>query len=105
MKRKLFGPAALGGNHKDVIVAVAIGGESNPLAVGRKPRIDVARAVHSQTLDIAAVLIRYPDITQVAERDFAIVITGMAQQLDFSRAPSCKEHQKRKDELFHGSLL
>src|SRR5262249_26099489 len=85
VERQLLRRAAFGGDYKNVIVAVAVGREGNPLAVGRKARIDVARFVDGQTLQVTAVLVCDPDVAQIAERYFAVVIIGMPQQLDLSR--------------------
>src|SRR5215472_16754242 len=74
---KLFRDAAFGGYDKDIIVSVAVGRERDPLPVGRKARVDVARLVHGQPLRIAAVFVCHPDVALIAESDFAIVIARL----------------------------
>src|SRR5262249_48620645 len=84
---QLFGRTALTGDDKNVVIAVAIGGEGNPLAIGREAGIDVPRGVHRDPLYIAAIFIGDPDVAEITEGDFAIVIAGMAQQLYFGYRP------------------
>src|ERR1039458_4670603 len=55
VKGQLTRLAAGGGNHKDVVVAFAIGGKGDPLAVRREARKLVARLVDRQAFDAGAV--------------------------------------------------
>src|SRR4029079_12903845 len=72
--------AAADGNDEHVVVAVAVRRKGDPLAVGREPRIDLARQVVGDTVRIAAVLVGGPDVAEIAEGDLAGVIVGMAGQ-------------------------
>src|SRR5262249_47114072 len=62
--------------------AVAVGGEGDPLAVGREARVGVAGAVDGEPLRGRAVLVGGPQVAEVAEDDFAVVVVGVAGELD-----------------------
>src|SRR5262249_2799324 len=57
VKSELLGRAAFGGDDKDVVVTVTVGGEGNPLSVRRESWIDIASLVHGEPLRIAAVFV------------------------------------------------
>src|SRR5262249_28510852 len=79
------GLAAGGGDDEDVVVAVAVGGEGDPLAVGREARVGVAGAVDGEPLRARAVLVDQPQVAQVAEDDLAVVVIGVPGQPDRGR--------------------
>src|SRR5207248_3471614 len=53
-----------------------------PLAVGREARVDVAGAVDGHALGVGTVLVDGPQVAEVAEDDLALVVVGMAGELD-----------------------
>ena len=59
-------------------VQVPVRRERDPAAIGREPRINLARAVVGQPLHVRAVLVRHPDVAEIAERNPARVIIRMA---------------------------
>ena len=98
--------AAGGGNHVDVVVALAIGGESDPVAVGREARKDVARLVVGEALHAGAVLIGDPQVAQVAEGHFAVRIGGVAEQFHLRLGKRGQKQRNRQEERFsnHANL-
>ena len=97
--RRLTG-AAGGRDHVDVHVSLAVGGERDRAAVGREPRVNVAGRVHGQAVDVLAILVGGPDVTQVGEGDLAVVIIGIANQLRLAGAGRAlqagQEHQPER---------
>ena len=79
---QLAGLAARGRDDVDVIVASAVRRKGDPAAVRREPRVHLAGAVVGEPVDGAAVLVRRPDVAEIAERDPAGVIVGMAREAD-----------------------
>ena len=106
MEGELARLAAGRGDHVDVVVAVAIGGEGDPLAVGREAREDVAGLVVGEALDVGAVLIGDPDIAEVAEGDLALGVSGVAEQLHLRLRESGQQQRNRQQEHFtkHANL-
>ena len=82
MEGKLPGLAALGRHDEDVKVAEAVAGKSDPFAVGREAGMNVAGGVNREPLRIGAVLVDQPEVAQVAEDDLAVVVIGVADELD-----------------------
>ncbi len=78
---KLPGLAARGGDRVDVVIPFAVRGERDRRAIRREARIDFARRVIGEPLDIGTVLVGDPDIAQVAESHLAFGIARIAQQL------------------------
>ncbi len=72
--------AAGGGDDVHVVVALAVGGESDPVAVGREARVLVAGLVVGEAQDARAVFIGDPDVAEIAEGDFAFGVSGMAEK-------------------------
>src|ERR1051326_3056183 len=101
MKSQLLRRAARRRDDEDVVVAITIRGERDPLSIRREGGIDIARLVHREPLEVAAVFIRHPDVAEIAERHLAGVIRGMAQQFDFTEGGDREEEQKKNRELFH----
>ena len=79
--RQLLRRAARSRHDVHVEVALAVAGEGNPLAVGRKAGIHVARAVDRDALDVLAVLVGRPDVAKIGERDASRVVVGIADEL------------------------
>ena len=109
MKGQLLCRAAAGGNDKDIEVAVAVAGKSDPLSIGREARIDVARFVHGQALDVLAVLISGPDVAEIAEDDAPGVVMRITHQPRFA-AQRQRKHAKNKNDherrdFSHNGLL
>src|SRR5436190_23670835 len=77
VKREPARCAAGGGHDEDVVVAVAIGGEGDPAAVRREARVYFARPIVGDPLHVRAVLVRDPDVTEIAEGDLARAIVRM----------------------------
>lgn len=75
---------------KDVEVAVAVAGKSDPLSVRRKTWIDVARFVHRQALNVLAVLVCCPDVAEITEND----PTGMIMRI--AHLPRFAAERKRE---------
>ena len=85
VESELLRLAASGGDDVHVVVAVAVGGEGDPVAVGREPRIDIASLVVGNALDARAGVAGDPNVAQVAEGDAAFVVRRVAQQLHVAR--------------------
>jgi hypothetical protein len=62
MEGKLLGLAAGCGDDEDVVIAVAVGGEGDPVAVRAVAGVDVAGCVVGEALDVGAVFIGGPDV-------------------------------------------
>jgi hypothetical protein len=88
--------AAARWNDKDIQVPVAVAGKGDPLSIGRKARIGIARFVYRQTLDVLAVFISRPDITQLCKGDAAIVVAGITDELSF--APKRKRAERENEQ-------
>ncbi len=84
MGGQLFGVAATGRNQIDVEIAVALAREGDPLPVRREAPINIARAIDGQALDVLAVFIGGPDVSEIAEDDAAVVIMRIAHQPRFA---------------------
>ena len=83
MKCQLLGRSAFGRDEIDVEIPVAIARKCDPLAVGRKPRIDIACFMDRNPFDVLAALVRRPDITEVGENNAALKVMGITHQLYF----------------------
>ena len=78
-RQALDGPAG-GGNQIDVHVSLAIGGKRDRSSIRREPRMDVARRVDGEPLNVLAVFVGGPDVAEISESDLAGVIIGIAHQ-------------------------
>ena len=78
--RQPAGRAAGGRDDEHVVVAVPVGREGNPTPIRRKPRVDFARAIVREPMEVRAVLGGRPDVAQIAEGDRACAIVRMACQ-------------------------
>ena len=87
-----------------VVVAVTIRREGDPLSVGREARIDVARPIVGQAQRTGAVLIRGPDVAEVAEGDPAGVVIGMARKPDRTggQGLAAREQDERANQAQRG---
>jgi hypothetical protein len=108
MAGQLFRVAAARRNQKDVEIAVALAREGDPLSVGREASINIAGAVYSQTLDVLAVLVSSPNVSEVSEDDSAVVIMRIAHEARFaSKCRDCSDEKQsgseESDSSFHGS--
>src|ERR1039457_6095292 len=81
---ELFGLASFRGDDVDVEIAVAVTGEGDPLAVRGEARVDIARGVGGDALDVGAGVVGGPDVTEVGEGDAALVVAGVADQFGFT---------------------
>ena len=77
---ELFRLATGGGDDENVVIAVAAGGEGDPVAIRREAWIDVARLVVGEAGDAAAVLVGDPEVAEVAEGDLAFGIGRVAEE-------------------------
>src|ERR1700752_2011408 len=108
MGGELFGIATSRRHQVDVEISVSLARESNPLPVGRESSINISRPVDRQALNVLAILISGPDVSEIGEDDPAVVIMGIAHQPRF--AAKCGNHCEKKQCcgkesgcLFHGS--
>src|ERR1700721_2551263 len=104
VERELPRLAAGGRDDVHIVVAVAVGREGDRGAIGRESRKLVARLVIGETQDVGAVLIGDPDVAQVAERNLAFGIGGMAQQLYLRlHQDGQQEYSGRQESFSHRS--
>ena len=92
VESELLRLAAGGGDDVHVVVAVAVGGEGDPVAVGRVARIDVAGLVVGEALGVGSGIGGGPDVAQVREGDAAFGVCGVAEKFDFG---GCDERGER----------
>src|SRR5829696_1215457 len=74
--------AAVDRHDEGVVVAISIGRERDPLAVGGEAWIHLSRHVVGDAVRIAAVLVGGPDVAEIAEGDLSSVVIGVARQSD-----------------------
>jgi hypothetical protein len=86
MERQPLRRAAGRRHHEDVVIAVTVRRERDPLAVGGKPRVDLARDVIGHAVRVAPVLVGGPDVAEIAERDLSGVVIRMPRQFHRRRA-------------------
>src|SRR3989442_6447631 len=84
MESQLLWRTASGRNDKNIKVAAAVAGKSDPLSIGRKARINVARFVDRETLDVLAVLVGGPNVAKIAESDAPGVVMRITHQPGFA---------------------
>src|SRR5262249_30838116 len=72
------------GHDEDVVVAVPVGGERDVLAVRREARVDVAGAVDGEALRAGAVFVDEPNVAEIAEDDFAVMVVGVPGETDLA---------------------
>ena len=82
----------------DIVIAIAIGGERDPLAVGRKAWEDIARFVVGEAFGRAAVIVCNPDVSEIAEGNFAFVVGRMTKQAYVSMGESGKQQSSARKE-------
>src|SRR6185295_18998951 len=94
----------------DLVVAEAIRRERDPLAVRREARIRLARRVVRDAQHTRAVLIRGPDVAEIAERDLVGAIVGIARELEGTgrrrrraRGANCQRQQCAERRQKYGS--
>ena len=102
MPGETLGLAPGGGDDVNVGVAIVVGGESDPLSVGREVGIALGADAGGEPLGIAAVVADRPDIAGVAEGDLFRAGRGMPDQQRLVRGRptgDCKgsrAHQQRQ---------
>ena len=84
MGRKLLRVPAAGRNQINIEVSVAFTRESDPLSIGREAPVNIARPVHGQALNILAILVGGPDVSEIAEDNPTVVIMRIAHQPRFA---------------------
>ena len=92
-RQALDGPAG-GGNQIDIHISLTIGGKRDRSSVRGKPRVDVARRVDGEPLDVLAVFVGRPDITKISESDLAGVIIGIADQFRLAGRGNARNAEK-----------
>ena len=107
--RQAPGRAAGGGHDKHIVVAITVGREGNPAAVGREARIHVARRVIGDPLHVRAVLVGGPDVSEIAEGDLAGMVVGVPRELDRrgagGRGPQQGGGKEPAERFLHGCTL
>jgi hypothetical protein len=78
---QLLGLAAIRGHDVDLLIAVVLAGEGDPLAVGRELREQLDAGVRGQARGRAAGRVHQPQVAAVGERDAVIVDVRKAQEL------------------------
>ena len=92
MERQLARLSASGGRDEHIVIPRPVGGKRDPRAVGREPRVDVARFMIGEPRNGGTVFRSYPNIAEVAECYLASVIAGVTQQF---AVRGCKGRQKQ----------
>ena len=87
--------AAFGADDVNVVISRAVGGERDPISVRRKAWIDLAGDVVGQTPDAGAIVVRDPDVPEIAEGDAAFGISGVAQQFGLGEGEGGKRQNGR----------
>ena len=94
--RQLFWRAATRRNDVDVEIAVAIARERNPFSVRRETRIGIARFVDCQPLDVLSIFISDPNVAEISERNAAVRVAGIANQLRFTSKNDGRERENKQ---------
>src|SRR5438445_537474 len=79
----LFRLSAIGRHDIDIEISVVLGGEGDPLAVGRKFWKELAARMGSDLASHATIARRQPEIAAVHECDFVLVDVGETHQPAF----------------------
>ena len=78
---QLPGLAAIGGHHVNLLVAIVLAGEGDPLAVGRELREQLDAGMRGEARSGAAGGVDHPQIAAVSEDDAVVVDVRKTQKL------------------------